>query len=393
MVSIAVSKVFDRIKAGEPRTFGSLRVIPLGGPSRRKPAYRLYGPKLAKGVALTEMTEAGEVPNIRVENHLDVRVLLIDGQELVGARQNRIMNTDVLVGAHTKLGIPVSCVESGRWKYRTPAFSSGVHAHRSCRASSSTRIYCALKARLGHLADQPKVWQGVDELMYRLCTKSATFAVSDVYAQQKKKLAEIRSALGLPPRTIGFAVYHGDRFLGLDLFDRVSTLRRAWKSLLDSYAIDWLAFESDADDPPESPKRSPSVEQLIESFGAAEWEQFETPGEGSHLRWESDDLTASTLVWQESGTALHLQAFPREARPLVAPRRYEPAIRHAVAQREGEPAGRRCRRCGFLYGLVATAEGDYCNHCGHERTAPSRRGRASVRTADASRPSPSPVPV
>ena len=285
-------------------------------------------------------------------------------------------------------------MEGGRWRYHTPAFRSGVYAHRRCRASNSASIYYALKARLGHHADQHKVWEGVDELMSGLGMRSPTFAVSDVYAQQKKKLAEIRSALGLPPRTIGFAVYRGDYFLGLDLFDRVSTLRRAWKSLLDSYAIDWLAFEANADDPPESPKRSPSIEQLIKSFAAAEWEQFETPGEGSHLRWESDDLTASTLVWDDSGTALHLQAFPRiESRPQVEPRPYQPQVRHAVAQRQGEPAGRRCPRCGFLYGLVQSAEGDYCNHCGHEQTAPSRRGRASVRTAGPRNPSPSPVLV
>ena len=41
-----------------------------------------------------------------------------DGEQLVGAKQNRILNTDVIVPAHSKLSIPVSCVEAGRWDGR-----------------------------------------------------------------------------------------------------------------------------------------------------------------------------------------------------------------------------------------------------------------------------------
>ena len=51
------------------------------------------------------------MPTLRVINGADRPVLLLDGEELVGAKQNRVLNTSVLVAKGARLDIPVSCVE------------------------------------------------------------------------------------------------------------------------------------------------------------------------------------------------------------------------------------------------------------------------------------------
>ncbi len=56
------------------------------------------------------------MPELRFVNHCERPVLLLDGEELVGAKQNRILNLTVLVPAHQTIVIPVSCVEAGRWR-------------------------------------------------------------------------------------------------------------------------------------------------------------------------------------------------------------------------------------------------------------------------------------
>jgi hypothetical protein len=43
---------------------------------------------------------------------------LLDGEELIGAKQNRALNLTILAPAKQVIVIPVSCVEAGRWHLR-----------------------------------------------------------------------------------------------------------------------------------------------------------------------------------------------------------------------------------------------------------------------------------
>ena len=95
------------------------------------------------------------------------------------------------------------------------------------------------------------------------------------------------------------------------------------------------------------------------------------------MRWEDERCTASALVWGQD-SVVHLQAFPRPDKGIRARDSAAAAVQDApaqpgpvaprppsVPQRQGERAGTRCGQCGFLYGVVKTPQGDYCNHCGH----------------------------
>jgi len=311
MVSIAASKLWQEIEEAEPCTHGSIRIVPLVGPSVDDPSYRLLDAETAQEVKVTEVDEGGSVPNIKVGNDLDDRLLLIDGQELIGAKQNRILNTDVLVAAHDQIVIPVSCVEQGRWGYRSREFSPGRFSPGSSRGRKADKVYCALRAKQGHRSDQAEVWEDVAEMARELKSSSPTMAMSDVYEQREPDLAEFRTAFELPPQTVGIAVYLGKRFLGFDLFDRASTFRHYWKSLIESYALDWLAYKARAADEVSEGDDPPSVSDLVGTLSAAPWERFESPGEGSDLRWESERLTASALAWGDD-SVVHLQAFPKD---------------------------------------------------------------------------------
>ncbi len=50
-------------------------------------------------VRITEVGKCGSVPDLRVANLGHLPLLLLDGEQLVGARQNRILNMTVLVAA------------------------------------------------------------------------------------------------------------------------------------------------------------------------------------------------------------------------------------------------------------------------------------------------------
>ena len=74
------------------------------------------------------MDAAGSVPELVALNPLETSVLLYDGEELLGAKQNRILNVTVLVAAASETRIPVSCVEEGRWHARSATFDAAPQA-------------------------------------------------------------------------------------------------------------------------------------------------------------------------------------------------------------------------------------------------------------------------
>lgn len=86
---------------GEPRSFGSLTVVPLFGPP---PTLEYLGldEAVVRGLVIRELGDGGAVETVVVENPLTEAVLLYEGEELVGAQQNRIVRRTALVAADRK---------------------------------------------------------------------------------------------------------------------------------------------------------------------------------------------------------------------------------------------------------------------------------------------------
>src|SRR3989454_6869721 len=112
-----ISALLETLGVGEPLSHGALTVIPLLAPKEVEPDWLTLA-EAGAAVTITEVSADGEVPTLSLVNDTDRPVLLLDGEELIGAKQNRILNTTVLVAAHAALRIPLSCVEPGRWSYR-----------------------------------------------------------------------------------------------------------------------------------------------------------------------------------------------------------------------------------------------------------------------------------
>ena len=102
-------------------------MFPLLLPEDDAPGYLTLDEALAAGHAsVTEVSEAGSVPELLVKNLAPSPVLILDGEELVGAKQNRIVNLTILVAAgadaaHPRvvrrgraLGAPLARVRGGR---------------------------------------------------------------------------------------------------------------------------------------------------------------------------------------------------------------------------------------------------------------------------------------
>ena len=101
------------IEVGEPDVAGPLSVYPLFGPAGSLDYVAFAATK--GEVAITELEGGASVNDLMVDNGGGKAVLLYEGEEVLGAQQNRVLDLSILVAANSKLQIPVSCVEQGRW--------------------------------------------------------------------------------------------------------------------------------------------------------------------------------------------------------------------------------------------------------------------------------------
>ena len=331
-MNTAILNRVQSLTIGCPQGRAGLQILPILGADQEGPNYRVLDAETCGKVRVTEVSTGGHVPELQITNTSSKPVFLMDGQELVGAKQNRILNTDVLVPPKNELKVPVSCVEAGRWHYTTPDFAPGKAASHTVRARKQTRVHAALVARGVHDADQPAVWNDVAQSMARSETASPTSAMHDAYEQRALELDRLNAELTLPDDAVGLAVLHGDQLLGLDLFDRRSTLQYYWRSLIDSYAIDWL----NAATTKTATHGSEVVQQALQAAGAANWANFTSPGLGTECRFATAAYSGLSLTWNEA-RVVHLTLFPGEQHATPAGHQTEsrPRIRRRYPRQNG----------------------------------------------------------
>ncbi|QDU95604.1 ARPP-1 family domain-containing protein [Lignipirellula cremea] len=293
-----MSVALPKLRVGDPVRHEALSVFPLFCEVNGGVDYRLSDAALAdESLLVEEVSEGGSVPDLLVENKGDVRVLFLEGEELVGARQNRILNTSVLVAAHTKIRIPVSCVEQGRWGYKSRYFgSSGSHSPSKLRRALKASVNRSIKEKRGHTSDQREVWKEVACLHASHGVESSTAAMSDVFDSYAVRIEEYRDKLKYVEGASGVAVAIGNRVVAVDLFDKPVTCQKVWDRLLSGAVFD--ALEAGKTDQYASVA---DVELLVATAVKLPWEQSEAVGEGEEYRAESERGDhASALAFEET---------------------------------------------------------------------------------------------
>jgi hypothetical protein len=109
-----MTTMIEGFRLGEPQVAGPLAVFPVFGPDPRL-QYRAFSQAMGLGALVKELDSGASVRELLVENPTDQPVLIFEGEEVLGAQQNRTFDVSVLVGAGARARVPVSCVEAGRW--------------------------------------------------------------------------------------------------------------------------------------------------------------------------------------------------------------------------------------------------------------------------------------
>lgn len=302
-----LERLMGALVSDEPRSWRNVQVVALRRIDEIAPPidYVLAARAIEKGLLrVTETSESGQVQTLRAENLGEVPVLLLDGEELRGAKQNRILDCDVLLRPHGKAALPVSCVEQGRWRYQRADFVPGAYSPARLRARTSRAVRESLRARGVPQADQGEVWGDVEELLRAAAVESDTTAMADAAVELGDEVKTLATALPWPADALGVAVYLEDRLAGIDVFDRPDTLRDVWPRLLGGYALDAITGRL-----PAGPPRDPSAtDRLLTEVEECECEVFPSVDMGEDWRVQGPAFTGSALVFKEQ--ALHVSVFP-----------------------------------------------------------------------------------
>lgn len=309
-----ISEALSRVYMGSPKQFQNLTVFPLLVAHRTVPDYVVLDEALERGLAhVVEVSESGSVPELLFVNEGDDNVLLVDGEELIGARQNRILNMTMLVGGRSKIVVPVSCVEQGRWAYKSRRFESADRALFSrSRAKKMRQVSASLRESGSRYAYQAEIWSDISAKAAFLSVDSDTGAMSDIYDQQSAQIDGYVSAFSPQAGQAGALFAINGRINGIELFDSVSTFQRFMAKLVRSYAMD--AIE---DQKPNS--KAPVAEvahRFLEEMKEAVVHRFPALAEGEDLRIDTDTIAGGALYADKS--VVHLCAF-RIDKPVARP--------------------------------------------------------------------------
>jgi hypothetical protein len=162
LVAVRPEREGERMKTSDsssmPDPVAWLKKLSLGEPQELEP-YTIYPlcvekagsePNLllthqAIGALVLEILEKGEgdVQELEALNKGQQPVVILEGDTLVGCKQNRVVARSVILGRGGKVAIPVGCMEQGRWERRStsrtgasPGRGSGTTT-RSCTWPSS----------------------------------------------------------------------------------------------------------------------------------------------------------------------------------------------------------------------------------------------------------------
>jgi hypothetical protein len=254
-------------------------------------------------VRISETGEAGEVPFLHLENNGENPLLVLEGEEIVGGKQNRVVNVSIVVMAGITLKIPVSCMEAGRWNYRGENFESGNAVFRAkSRVVQKASVSMSLRSDGSYGSDQHAVWREVSDSLKELGVDSAT---SDFRAGRERvahKMDDFVRLICPVERQIGAIFLAPGKLLGCELLATHDLFQRSFEKIVRSFAFEVLS--------------SPDLGEVSIDNTDGWWmkvldapvKKYASPGAGEDMRVEGPDLVGSGICW--NGSLLHFSCFP-----------------------------------------------------------------------------------
>jgi len=291
----------ERLHYGNLIEWGQLSVLPLIGPNQSDLMVKTLELASQEGSLLIQELDSASVSQVRVVNRADQCVFGMDGEELIGARQNRVLNLSVLFPARDEVTVPVSCIEEGRWGGEG-GFRVGKMHNARARARRQAKVSQSIKQDGSAYSDQEEIWRDVRAKQASMSVSSQSGDLSKVYEVNKIPLDRYMERFPAQEDQIG-GFFFIEGLVGLELFNDHLIFEELYPKILEAYAIEAM---EDFLRPRDCLGQATSLERKLANI---HWERSQIVGIGENWRFDSPLFTASAVSLE--GTCVHLTASKR----------------------------------------------------------------------------------
>lgn len=297
MTKINLKKLFDNFEYTSIQSYENISII---GIKSNKNYNNIDILPLKKGlqmglVKISELENAS-VNKLNVINNAITPLLILDGEELIGAKQNRIVNATYIIPPKTTMKIEVSCTEEGRWKYTTNHFKySGHFAESKLRKAKAQGVTKSLKKSKTRKSNQARIWNRISKVSDNLDVKSETSAMREIYTNNKAKINKYLENLKDENDTIGSIILINNEVSGIELLFNTILYKENHKKLIESYIPEAIERKNENYN-----NKSIDVDEFINKIITSKTQQYKPEGIGVDVRVESEDIIGSTILLENN---------------------------------------------------------------------------------------------
>ncbi len=288
-----MNNIFADLKAAEPVFLRNLKIYPIKGDNGNGLTLTTIEEAINAGDAEFRELDTPDVNEICFINRGNNPVLMLDGDEITGALQNRIISRSDIAEPNSTRRISVICAEEDRWD-EIGGFKTGYCSYPSLRALLT-------KSRQTRTDIQKAIWKEIQRKMTATKTRSATSSMHDIFENLAEEINRyIEDFQSLNHNAVGLIGTTGNRILGCDIFQNPKIYQKCENKLVRSYALDAIEYLHKGNG-------QSNVEKFLTTTLAA-LNKNGSKTKDQNITIKADGLSGQVLVYQDN--IVHLSAFP-----------------------------------------------------------------------------------
>ena len=300
----------------EPVEKNNITTFFLSSIEKNNNKYLSFSEAIAKNqVQISEVNKEGLLTKLSVSNKSSDNIIILNGELIIGTqiRQDRIVDSTVLIPGYATVLINTFCGEQYRW---SPRLSNKISTSESLYFSSGRANNAAdINTKL---SKQCRIWSEISEKISDFNVKSFTNSVDQIYKKKKVNVEEIVNFFKIPSEAVGVVLGINNQLVNIDIFSNNCMLQIYLPKIIRSIALDSFKKISK-----KSYLKKKDVHRFLRQIHQANKQkrQVVEGALGEELQFNSESVAGSILYHKEQ--TVHFSAFVKENKTTLPQYEYE----------------------------------------------------------------------